>query len=69
MEHKICGLILDTWNIQKYSTNLGSCSCYYKYSLDEFDRLCVHSTVTSLAFSENDDTNNVMFSFWKNQIK
>ena len=66
MEHKICGLILDTWNIKKYSTNLGSCSCYYKYSLDELDRLCIYNPITSLAFS---NTNNAMFSFWKNQIK
>ena len=73
VEHKICGLIIDTWNISKFSNLLGDCSCYYMYRLDNMNRLSRVYPVISLAFSGKNNKKNLrdestMYSFWITHI-
>lgn len=64
IQHLVCGLIIDYWNIKKYSNNLGAISCYYDKSNDI--RLINKKFPLHLPNAFTKYNNNYAYNFWFN---
>jgi hypothetical protein len=66
IQHIVCGLIIDYWNIKKYSENLGSISCYYDKSNDIRLINKQYPLYLPNAVTKFDKNNNYAYNFWFN---
>jgi len=68
IQHLICGLIIDWWNLEYYSQEIGAISCYYDKRNDSKKLIKKYPIKLPNAFDDN-QYNNYNYKFWLNHSR